>query len=328
MRFVVYGAGGVGGVVGARLAQHGHAVELIARGKHYEAIRERGLRLESPDGVEHLNLAVFDHPARITWTKDDVVFLAMKSQDTFLALEDLASVASPDTPIVCLQNGVANERMALRRFANVYGVCVYCAAGHLAPGVVQAWSVPMTGILDIGRYPSGVDALAEDVAAVLRDATFHAEVRADIMRWKYRKLLMNLGNAAEALCGAAARGSAIVSEARREGTRCLTAAGIPCVSEEEEDEAARREKRLELRPIDGQKRPGGSSWQSLARATRSIEADYLNGEIVLLGRLHGVPTPVNQLLQRLAKEAALEGRPPGSTSLEELTENLKLETKN
>jgi 2-dehydropantoate 2-reductase len=319
MRFVVFGAGGVGGVVGARLAQHGHAVELIARGKHYEAIRERGLRLESPDAVEHLGLPVFNHPARITWTKDDVVLLAMKSQDTSLALEDLASVASPDTPIVCLQNGVANERMALRRFANVYGVCVYCAAGHLVPGVVQAWSVPMTGILDIGRYPSGVDAFAERVAAVLRDATFHSEVRADIMRWKYRKLLMNLGNAAEALCGAAARGSSIVADARREGAVCLTAAGIPFVSEREEEEAARREKQLELRPIDGQKRLGGSSWQSLARSTLSIEADYLNGEIVLLGRMHGVPTPVNQLLQRLAKEAALNGRPPGSTSIDAIT---------
>ena len=49
-----------------------------------------------------------------------------------------------------------------------------------------------------------------------------------------------------------------------------------------------------------QSRPGASSWQSLARGTGSIEADYLNGEIVLLGRLHGVATPVNAALQRLA----------------------------
>jgi 2-dehydropantoate 2-reductase len=328
MREGMKGKIGVGGVVGARLAQHGHAVALIARGKHYDVIRERGLRLESPDAVEQINLSVFDHPARITWTKDDVVLLAMKSQDTFLALEDLASIAPPDTPIVCLQNGVANERMALRRFPHVYGVCVYCAAGHLVPGVVQTWSVPMPGILDIRRYPSAADPFAEEVAAVLRGATFHSEARADIMRWKYRKLLMNLGNAAEALCGASARGNAILAEARREGVACLAAAGIPFVSEEGEEDPARREKRLELRQIDGLKRQGGSSWQSLARATRSIEADYLNGEIVLLGRIYGVPTPVNQLLQRLAKEAAREGKPPGSTSIEELTENLKLETRN
>jgi 2-dehydropantoate 2-reductase len=316
MRFVVFGAGGVGGVVGGRLAQHGPSVALIARGQHYEAIRMNGLRLESPDEVARLDLPVFDHPARLTWTEDDIVLLAMKTQDTRAALDQLAAVAPPSIPIVCLQNGVANERMALRRFANVYGVCVYCAAGHLVPGVVQAWSVPTTGILDIGRYPSGADGLAEEVAAAFRASTFHADVRPDIMRWKYRKLLMNLGNAVEALCGSAARGSTLVAEARHEGVACLKAASIEFASDDEEP--ARRERQLGLRPIDGQKRPGGSSWQSLGRGTRSIEADYLNGEIVLLGRTYGVSTPVNELLQRLAAQAAREGKPPGSMSIDEI----------
>ena len=65
---------------------------------------------------------------------------------------------------------------------------------------------------------------------------------------------------------------------------------------------------------------GGSSWQSLARGTGSIEAEFLNGEIVLLGGLHGVPTPVNALLQRLALQAAAEGAGAGSWSIEELSE--------
>lgn len=319
MRFVVFGAGGVGGVVGGRLAQHGHSVALIARGKHYDAIRMNGLRLESPDDAVRLDLPIFDHPAHITWTKDDIVLLAMKTQDTFAALNDLAAVVQPGTPIICMQNGVANERMALRRFANAYGVCVFCATGHLVPGVVQAWSVPMTGILDIGRYPSGADGLTEEVAAAFRASTFHADVRPDIMRWKYRKLLMNLGNAVEALCGSAGRGSGLVEQARREGVQCLNAAGIQFASDDEEP--ARRERQLGLRPIDGQKRPGGSSWQSLERGMRSIEADYLNGEIVLLGRMHGVPTPVNELLQRLANRMAREGAPPGSMSIDEIAEN-------
>jgi hypothetical protein len=46
----------------------------------------------------------------------------------------------------------------------------------------------------------------------------------------------------------------------------------------------------------------------------SIEADFLNGEIVLLGREHGVPAPVNKLLQRLANQAAREHRAPGGTA--------------
>ena len=57
---------------------------------------------------------------------------------------------------------------------------------------------------------------------------------------------------------------------------------------------------------------GGSSWQSLQRGVGAIETDYLNGEIVMLGRLHGVATPVNETLQRLANQLAATRRPPGS----------------
>jgi 2-dehydropantoate 2-reductase len=328
MRFIVFGAGGVGGVVGGRLAQYGHDVALIARGTHFEAIRDRGLRIESPDEVVTLRLPVFDRPDRIAYTPDDVVLLGMKSQDTLAALDELAAVAPPTIPIVCMQNGVANERMALRRFANVYGVFVYCATAHLTPGVVQAWYAPATGILDIGRYPGAraneadEDQVSGSVAAAFRRSTFLAEPRSDIMRWKYRKLLMNLGNAVEALSGRLERGNAIVREARREGVECFTAAGIAFVPEEPEaaggPSPSSRERTLELRPIDGQYRGGGSTWQSLERRTHRLETDYLNGEIVLLGRLHGIPTPVNRMLQQLSKKAAIEGRAPGTMTLEEL----------
>jgi 2-dehydropantoate 2-reductase len=62
----------------------------------------------------------------------------------------------------------------------------------------------------------------------------------------------------------------------------------------------------------------GSSWQSLMRRQGSIETDYLNGEIVLLGRKHGIPTPFNAVLQRIANEMAAAREPPGKYSAEEL----------
>lgn len=316
MRFVVVGAGAIGGVVGARLAQGGHSVVLIARGRHYEAIRDRGLCVESPDGPAQLRLPVVNHPSGIAWTDEDVVLLATKSQDSPAALADLASAAPSTTPVVCVQNGVANERMALRAFANVYGVFVFCPTGYLKPGIVQAWLAPMTGILDLGRYPSGVDGRAEELASALRGATFHSEPRTDIMRWKYRKLLMNLGNAVDALCGSAARSSDLDERARREGAACLSAAGIAFASEDED--GVSREKALRTGVIDGRERPGGSSWQSLERGAGSIETDYLNGEISLIGRLNGVPTPVNTLLQRLSREAVRDGKQPGSLSVAEI----------
>src|SRR2546423_1070974 len=109
MRFVVYGAGGVGGVVRARLAHHGYDVALIARVQHYAAIRDDGLTIESPDERTRLTLPVFSHPSQIAWSPADVVLLTMKSQDTFAAVDALAALAHSGTPIFCLQNGVANE---------------------------------------------------------------------------------------------------------------------------------------------------------------------------------------------------------------------------
>jgi 2-dehydropantoate 2-reductase len=316
MRFVIYGAGGIGGVVGGRLAQHGGDVALIARGTNHDAIRAGGLTVELPDEVIRLNLPVFEHPSKLSWSAGDVVLLTMKSQDTPEAIDALASAAPSGTPVFCLQNGVANERIALRRFEHVYGGFVYCAAGHLRPGVAQAWYSPVTGIFDIGRYPSGVDRTVTDVAEAFRHATFHSEPRTDIMRWKYRKLLMNLGNAVEALCGPLERGNPIVDRARQEGEACLKAAGHPFASDDEEP--VRREKDLKLRSNGSGERPGGSTWQSLARHTPTTEADYLNGEIVLLGRTHGIRTPVNETLQVLMRKAARDGAAPGSVAIEQL----------
>jgi 2-dehydropantoate 2-reductase len=316
MRFIVLGAGAIGGTVGARIFQLGYAVTLLARGAHYEAIRDHGLRLDSPGGTLRVRPQAVGRVADIRWQPEDVALLATKSQDTADLLTQLESLAPADLPIVCLQNGVANEGTALRRFPNVYGVFVWCPSEHLEPGVVESWSTSAGGILDVGRYPSGSDRVAERLAAVFREATFYSEARADIMRWKYRKLLMNLGNAVEALCGDDARHSSVVERARREGVECLNAAGIPFVQEEED--AVRREHALRLGTIEGRKRSGGSTWQSLQKRSGSVETDYLNGEIVLLGRLYGVPTPVNARLQRLSQQAASERRPPGSLTAAQL----------
>ncbi len=326
MRFVVFGAGAIGGVVGGRLAEHGHEVVLIARGDHHDAIRDHGLRLVSPDpdgsmSSAMLTIPVVSHPAGVDFREDDVVLLAMKSQHTGKALSVLSAAAPATVAVVCLQNGVANEPAALRLFEDVYGVCVVCPALHLEPGVVEAHAAPLTGLLDIGRFPSAVDGRAEAIAAAFSASSFESVARPDIMRWKYAKLLNNLGNAVDALCGPQggdpeSGGRVLQRRAWSEGFECLRAAGLDPVSRDED--AARRGDRLPWGGAAARSRPGASSWQSLARATGSIEADYLNGEIVLLGRLHGVPTPVNLLLQRMAARAAREGQAPGRVSPDEL----------
>ncbi len=314
MRFLVYGAGAVGGVVGARLFQAGHDVTLLARGEHAAAIRADGLRLESPDEHVTLPVPVIEAlPER--WPAPTVVLLAVKSQHTRDAVDAISRVGPP-AAVCCLQNGVDNERVALRSLAEVYGICVMLPAEHLQPGVVTAHSTPTTGMLDIGRYPTGVDSIAVDVASALSSATFVSEPRADIMRWKYRKLVMNLGNAVQALCGSIESRDTVIDRLETEATACFEAAGIEVASVEED--RARRADHLRIRPVEGRPRAGGSSYQSLERRTGSIEADYLNGEICLLGRLYDVPTPANAVVQRLANEAARLRRPPGWLSESDL----------
>jgi 2-dehydropantoate 2-reductase len=322
MRFVVYGAGGIGGVIGARLHQAGHEVTLITRGAHLRAIIGHGLLLEAPGESVILDIGAVGTPVEVDWSgaETPVVLLATKSQDTEPALRDLVAVAPPETPVVCAQNGVANERRVARVMANTYAMCVMCPTTHLQPGVVQAHSAPVTGLLDLGRFPGGVDATAVAVAAALSGATFDARPLPDAMRWKYAKLLKNLGNAVEALCGPEGRGSVVDRRARREGEAALRAAGIGFASDRED--AERRGDLLRLRRTPGGRWSGGSSWQSLARGAGSIETDYLNGEIALLGRLHGVPTPVNVGLQVLANEMARTGTAPGSWAVSDLAARL------
>lgn len=316
MRFVVYGPGAVGGTIGGRLAENGHEVALIARGAHLDALKKNGLTVADPERSVTMPLEAVGSPAELAWSGDEVVILGMKTQDTASALRELAAAAPPSVAVVCAQNGVENERLALRGFENVYGMCVMLPATHLEPGVVDAHSTPVAGILDLGRYPSGEDATAAAIAGALDSSGFSSKPQKAIMPWKYAKLLMNLGNALEAACGREARRSELYGRARDEGVSCYRAAAIDFRSAEEDQE--RRGDLLSLRPVEGRRRGGGSSWQSLARGTGSIEADYLNGEIVLLGRVHGVATPVNAVLQHIAADMARRNAEPGSLPVAEV----------
>lgn len=316
VRYVVLGAGAIGGTIGGRLFEAGHDVVLVARGEHYEALASRGLELRSPAGTAVLPVPVVADVPSAEIDHDDVVLLTVKSHDTAAALDALAAAAPGGIRVFCAQNGVANERAALRRFADVYALCVMLPAEHLEPGIVVAYGAPRTGILDLGRYPDGVDEVAERVAAGLDAAGFSSRAIAAPMRVKYQKLLMNLANAFQAVCGDDPAWGDLYSRARAEAIACYEAAGIDYASDEED--RARRDGVMRVQPIDGQRHAGGSSWQSMARGVGSIETDYLNGEIVLLGRLHGVPTPVNVLIQRVANEAARQRRPPGCISAADL----------
>ena len=96
----------------------------------------------------------------------------------------------------------------------------------------------------------------------------------------------------------------------------MRAAGIPFASRAEMD--ARKLHLLPLKKVAGAPFPGSSSWQSLARGSGQTEVDYLSGEVVLLGRLTGTPTPLNLALQQQVRQMSLLKQKPGSLDPNEL----------
>jgi 2-dehydropantoate 2-reductase len=260
-------------------------------------------------------LAAVAHPREVEWRGDEIVFFTMKSQDTFGALEDLVE-AAPSAPVILAQNAVANERMARRRFDRVYAMLVFMPAQFLEAGTIALHATPTRGALHAGVYPRGLDGLIDGVCRDLRGAGFESDPDPAVMRLKYGKLLTNLGNAVQALCGIEVDLGALTKELRDEGMRCLEAAGIEFVTARELVERFRRSS--SLGKIEGHPRLGGSSWQGAMRGRQSTETDFLNGEIVLLGAEHGVPTPLNRAVQRLAHRAVKEGLAPGATSIDDI----------
>ena len=150
MRIIVYGVGAIGGTVAAALTLSGQEVIGIARGAHLEAIRKDGLLLRTPEKTERAHFPCVSDPKEIDFRPDDAILLTMKTQDTPLALQRLRAAGVTTQAVVCAQNGVTNERFALRRFPNVYAMTVILPATYIAAGEVNAFGAPHAGLLDLG----------------------------------------------------------------------------------------------------------------------------------------------------------------------------------
>lgn len=327
-RYIVVGAGAIGATVAAELHRSGTDVLLIARGEQLAALRRDGLRYVRPDGVHTLDLPVAGGPDEVALRADDVLVVATKSQDTeevlrrwaWLPVGDGAGVAADELPVVLLQNGLANERAALRRFATVVGAMVWLPAGHLAPGEVVARSGRTVGALWLGRYPRGSHPVVPAVAADLRAAGFAVQEVTDVVRWKAAKLLNNLRNAADALYRRSSLRDLAVGALRAEGRAVLAAAGTGVAD-------PRAEGTVDVSGVSAGDVPGypvggGSTWQSLARGGEP-ETDFLNGEITLLARLAGADAPLNLAMQRRVRRAVREGTPAGSLGDDDLGVTLR-----
>ncbi|MDF0532021.1 2-dehydropantoate 2-reductase N-terminal domain-containing protein [Tsukamurella sp. 8F] len=330
-RYVIVGAGAIGGGIGGLLARAGIPTVLVARGAHLDRLRDAGLRVRTPDLDFTTAVTVAGSPADVVLTDDDVLVFATKTHQIEAALAEWADAPVGDRtagealPALIALNGVEAEHRAQRWFARVYGVCVWMPATFLTPGEVLVGGTPLRGILHTSRVPA---ALADDddrallgaVAADWGRAGFEVPLPDDVLPWKYRKLLNNLVNANQALLGTV--DGDIARAVRDEAETIYAAAGIG-INSEEEEQASRA--RLQVQPVPGApEQLGGSTWQSLARGAGTTEVDFLNGEIVTLAHGLGLRAPVNGGLARAMRRASAEGTGPGAITAAELAAALGL----
>jgi 2-dehydropantoate 2-reductase len=334
-RYVIVGAGAIGGTVGGVLSRAGVPTVLVARGRHAEVLAAHGITLKTPDGTFGTAVTAASRAADVQLTDRDVLVFATKTQQLDAALQEWVDqpVHGPDgvvgtagelLPAMTATNGVVAEDKALRYFRRVFGICVWLPAVHLEPGevIVRAW--PVVGQFHIARWPALRHTQADaELLAGLAETWTPAGIRVrtpdDVAPWKYNKLLSNLGNAVGALTADAA--TDVVAALRREGEEVLRQAGIEFISFEVSK--ATRADGPSIRPVPGSSTgPSNSTWQSLTRQTGNVETDFFNGEIVRIAHRHGIAAPLNTALARAARATVQRGLGPGRYSAEQLAELL------
>jgi 2-dehydropantoate 2-reductase len=328
MRIAVIGAGAVGSALGSLLWRAGEEVVLVGRAAHVAAIRAAGLAVEGVCG----GFRATPHAEQRLSATPELALLTVKTQDVVAALrENHAQLEG--VPIVVLQNGLRGEELAatvVPAAQLVSGVVVlhaqYLVAGHVV--LMQSEG------LVVGRLNGENDAVVERVRAVL-DKAVPTTATTNIRGARWTKLIVNLNNVLPALCDASFRqvyqdaflrrlavglmreGLAV---AGRLGIRLesLPGTAVPLMklvavlpAALAGAVAARKAAGIETRwPLKG------STWQSVAR-DKPTEIEYLNGEVVRLGRELGVPTPLNARAVELLERVSAERRHLGAREIEE-----------
>lgn len=331
-RYVIYGAGAIGCVTAGLLHRAGSRVVCIARPAIAEALT-RGIVLREDGGDSLITAEAVTRARDLSPESGDIALITTKSQATESAIEELCQVYGGDVPVVCFQNGTRNEEIAARRFRRVYAGLVFFAAAQLEPRLI---TFPKGRDAAIGQYPSGVDEISRSLAADLSEAGFDAMASSYVMAMKWGKLVMNLNNATTAITGLSVEQAMgdpemrkLMLAVREEGLIVLEAAGIPVEPPADQPSPIRTHESTERlrRPPKDQSptthdghaiRTYSSMWQDLALGRQSGEADFLNGEIVTIGKKLGTSTPYNSTLLEVVTRMFKEGKKPGIYSPTEL----------
>lgn len=301
MRFAILGSGAVGGYYGARLWQAGHDVTFIARGRHLEAIRARGLEIRSPLGDVIARGAAEEDPARVG--RVDCVILATKAYDNAAALPKVAPMIGPGSTVLTLQNGVdsVDECAAAAGRSAVLGGSAYIATAVEAPGlIVQTGTHQRIVFGEVFDPPPAVTPRVAAIRDALAAAAIEVEAVADarVPLWEkfiYLAPFAGFTGGARLAIGAIWRFEHVREmfyRACREVEQVARAEGI-AVSP---DRIAAIERYMAELPPSTR-----SSLLIDLQQGKRIEVEALQGSVVRRGRRAGVPTPIHETLYALLK---------------------------
>jgi len=306
MKITIMGTGGVGGYFGGRLAQAGCEVNFVARGAHLVALRENGLRIQSPAGDLHLpSIRVTDDPAQIGQT--DLILLGVKLWDTEAAAAAIRPLIGPHTAVVSFQNSVVKDDIlrSLIPPANLIGGVGYIAASIAKPGVVRHAG----GLhkLVFGEYDGTVSERVSEFSKACQAGGFDHEVSPDIRRsiWEKFVFLVGLsGTTATArlpigILRSHPRSRAFLHDVMKEVVLVARAEGVALP----EDYADQRLAFCDTVPAV----MTSSMHHDLERGSR-LELPWLAGDVVARGARLGIPTPCNRAVFDILSVRS-EGKP-------------------
>ena len=293
MRIAIVGSGGVGGYFGGRLAAAGADVTFLARGAHLEAMRARGLRIESPRGNVHLpRVTAESEPAAIG--PADVVFFAVKLYDTEGALALLPPLIGPDTVVIGFQNGVETVGLLTRAVgpSHAAGGVSYVSAVIAEPGVIRHTAMDhlIFGEPDGSRSPR-LEALLEACRPAGFQATLSSNITVDIWT-KFVRIAVFSGMTAvtRSPIGVIRDDPELFAMLKATATEALNVAhakGIAVPASTVEDIAAA------YRALPPHAK--ASMLEDLERGRR-LELPWLSGAVVRIGREVGVETPTHHFI--------------------------------
>ncbi len=293
MRIAVMGAGGLGGYFGARLCAGGADVHFVARGRHLEAMRTDGLRIEGATTLHVPHVNVTPDPAEIGVV--DLVMLAVKLWDTEAALAQAAPLVGPGTAIVSFQNGVLKDDYVRAAFdaSHAMGGVGYVAATIDRPGVIRQTG-PMQRLV-FGEFDGSMSARGRAFLQACLAGGINAELSPDIRREIWQKFVFLAG-----LSGTTAtirkpigpiRGHAQTRAFLLDVMREVVAVGRAQGVDLPDDYAEVRLKFADDVAAD----MTSSMHHDLERGNR-LEVRWLAGAVVELGLAKGVPTPLNRAI--------------------------------